>query len=187
MTPEQICSAALIDLGGQPITTFTQSTIAITAGTLYPLERAKVMRAKPWTFLRLVAKSNKTGTETEGFTLPNRFFFPANFIRLWEVTDMSNCRIEYELGSAGILYARPESIMLTYSHDLAEEFWPDWFNELMVAAMKGRLAYAQTNSRTMTAQCKEEYEYALRTYAGIEATEHEAEEFGRSSDWLGVR
>lgn len=182
-----ICSNALVELGGSPISSFTDGSIGITAGSLYPLERARVMRAKPWTFLQTTLRNNAFGTTDDGLPFQKEFLLIPNIVRLWEVTDLQGSRIAYALGESRFLYADQESIMCTMSYDKPEADWPIWFEDLMQAAMKARLAYAQTNSRTMADQCKADYKTLVQQYAAIEATEHESHKLGQDSRYLGVR
>lgn len=187
----EICSDAIVELGGKPIVNFTATQLAIDAGRLYALERARILRLHPWRFLRRTALLETPKGSAPDFDWSYQFDLPADCIRVWRVGKRDQL-LPYEMkGEAGVpggvLMTTNAKAPLVYSANVDEANWPAWFADLMQVCMQARLAYRVTNSRTLGESKKGEAAQVLSTVKGVHGSEEPMAEFGGSSDILSGR
>lgn len=187
-----IISDALIELGAKPITTLTESQVAIDAGRLYDITRDQVQRDHPWRFLRARAELDTPIVTAPAFDWLYHFNLPADCIRVWQVGTKDR-PIDYELEfnatlAVGNILTNVTPVPIVYSKAFTDEtYFPLWFVYLMQSAMKARLAYRVTNSQSVAAAAKEEFVDLLRRERAIQGTEVLPEEVGGASEWLAAR
>ena len=187
----EICSDAIVELGGKPITDFAATQLAIDAGRLYTLEKSRLMRIHPWSFLRRQTILSVYATAPL-FDWSYAFKLPTSCIRVWRVgwiDRLVDCEIHSVNGSAElqVMCNIADDLPVVYSADIAEANWPSWFADLLGVHMQARLAYRVSNSRTLAADKKTEAEAMLRMYRGIHGSEEPMRDLGGQSDALAVR
>lgn len=185
-----ICNAALVELGADPIADFTATKIGRTAKTLYDMEKPRLMRLHPWNFLKL---RGVLGSPLAAplFDWLYQFELPGDLIRLIQV-GKRDYPIDYELvhraNGAGGLMTNVTPVPIVYlDGSMAEANWPSWYVDLMTKAMLARLAYAVTNSRTMAEDAKKAFEDELARCRAMQGSEVLSEDLGQPSEYLAVR
>lgn len=185
-TKLDIINLATVDMGGKSVADLTSTQYARDASLAYDQERARLLRAKPWVWLRTITELTSVAINTAA-PWPYSAAIPAPCVRLWRVLDTMDEPINYELGADRSLYSNYAKVRITYSLDTAEASWPTWFADLMTAAMRVRLAMPLTESRSLANDMKAEFVDLLSQYAAIEAAEQISPEVGAPSSFLSVR
>lgn len=192
-TEVDVCSAAVVELGGQPLADLTSTEMGRTAGTLFPLERDRLMRRHPWSFLR-ARKVLSNPSENVGFDLTNVFALPVDFQRLEAVgygLNQDQYQLVYDpnLDRPGIATGPDVTTLpvVYFRSTPSPANWPGWFVDLMQCAMKARLAYAVTNSRTVAADAKQEFEALYRVMTGAHGAETASRELQFDDDLMAAR
>lgn len=132
----ELCSAALVKLGAESITSFNDGTTeSDVAKTLYDIARDGLIGAHPWSFAtahaELVKLPNKPLTDFE-----NAFALPADFIKALSAGDECRGRgAEYQVIGREV-HANYEEITFAYIKRADEVDFPTYF----VSALVNRLA-----------------------------------------------
>lgn len=176
-TKIEIISDALVELGARPITSLTESQVAVDAGRLYDLERTRLLRSHPWRFLRKQATLSSAITPALSFDWAYHFQLPGDCLRVWQVGTKAY-PIDYELiyigptVTQGGIATNVTPVPIVYSiNQTTETDLPQWFIDLFQSAMVARLAYRVTNSRTLAESAKAEYRDLLKTAKAEQGSE----------------
>ncbi len=146
LTDIALCSRALIRLGAQPITSFTDgSTESEICGALYPQSRDALLSAYGWNFatgqIELNAlDENPIGEFSKVFALPN------DFLRALTAGSGSvNSGIDYRI-MRGKLYTNATEIILTYIFRVDESEFPPYFDSILISRMAAELCIPLTEN-----------------------------------------
>ena len=126
-SPVSICSNALIMLGDKPIASFTEgSRAAQVAANLYPDAKRDFLRGHPWNAaIKRTTLAPLSDTPEHGYA--HQFQLPADFLRMLEVVDGQEFKIEGRRVMANTLVLR-----VKYVAEVPEDTW----DAGMVSAIK---------------------------------------------------
>jgi hypothetical protein len=132
----ELCSSALVKLGANPISSFTEGTAEARVAThLYEIVRDALLAVHPWSFA--TTKAELTALPTPPVTdFDHAFALPSDFIKALSAGDESWGRgLVYQI-VAGELHTHANEVVLVYIRRPDEAIFPSYF----VAALVNRLA-----------------------------------------------
>lgn len=177
-TDVQICSNALMLLGGDPIASLQESSKAarLCANT-YPIARADVLRRHTWNcaIRRVVLAPLSQKPE---FDWGYQFTKPGDWLRLIQIGERGVLP-DYEFAGNRIL-CNLASLQLVYLADVTESMWDALLTSVMVKRMAADLAYPVTKSASLADTKRGEYELALKMAKNVDAQENPPEDWGDS-------
>lgn len=170
-----ICSAALLQFGKAPISSFEETgDTARLCANLYPIERDALLRENDWNFAKKRVLLAPTVTKPV-FGFPAQFALPSDFLRLVSVGDWSvgmPYANEFKVEGRSILASGTTlPLVYIYRNDV-ETTWDSRAVELMTARMLWKLAYPVTQSTTLRDTLREEYTAMARAARAIDAQEN---------------
>jgi hypothetical protein len=178
-TKISICSAALLQLGKSPISSFAApGDTARLCANLYPLERDSILRENDWNCaIKRDILAPLSTTPSFGFTA--QFALPSDFLRMIQVGDyyvgMPECQRFKVEGRKILASGTVLPIVYVYRND-QEETWDAKLIELMTARMLWKLAYPVTQSTSLRDELKAEYFAMAKAARAIDAQENPSEE-----------
>lgn len=143
----EICNGALGLIGDDPITSLTEgSKRANLCNSFYPLSLDAVLRLHPWNFaVKRVSLAPKTQAPAYGYSAA--FAMPSDLVRLLEVTDITDYKVE-----GRDIVADESQLDIRYIARIADvTLYDALFVETLQAYMAWKMAYPLTKSNT-TAQ-----------------------------------
>jgi hypothetical protein len=148
LTAVELCSAALIKLGAEPIASFTEERIeASVAARLYPIVLEGLLATHPWSFSITQQTLTASGSEpiadyAYGFALP------AGCLRVLSAGYLGNGRgLDYRVQGSRLL-ANCTALVLTYQHRPAEADFPAFFVNALIARLAAELCLPITENTT---------------------------------------
>lgn len=176
-TSISICSAALLQLGKSPISSFNEmGDTARLCSNLYPVERDSILRENDWNCAtkRDVLAPMAT-VPPFGYTA--QFQLPSDFLRLISIRDTRvgapDCQ-GHKVEGRRILTSGA-ALPIVYVYRAEEAVWDSKLVELMTARMLWKLAYPVTQSTSLRDELKNEYAALARTARAIDAQENPSE------------
>lgn len=173
-----ICSNALLMLGAQPINDFNESNDrARLAANLYAGARDSLLREHPWNCAvkRILLAPD---VETPVFGYPYSFTLPADYIRALTVNE--GYRKDYLIEGRQIL-THANSVKLKYVFQNTDvNTYDSSLINLLEMLMAAKMAYAITQSTSMSQFRLEEYQMALRVAKAQNGLEYPPETLGES-------
>lgn len=171
-----ICTNALLQLGSQPISSFTEGTDnALLCSNLWPQTRDGVLRSHPWNCsVRRVSLAPSANVPIYGFAFA--FDFPPDMLRLLEASTDGNYKVE-----SGQILADENPLLIKFI--FRNEDVPSYdalLTEALTAAMKAALAYPITKSTTKEAETLALYLERLRLARTVDAQEDTPDAIGTS-------
>jgi len=174
-----ICSAALLQLGKAPISSFDSAgDTARLCANLYPMERDSILRENDWNcavkrdILAPLATAPAFGFSTQ-------FALPSDYLRMVQVGDyyvgMPECQSFKVEGRKILASGTVLPIVYVFRND-QEETWDSKLVELMTARMLWKLAYPVTQSTSLRDELKSEYYAMAKAARAIDAQENPSEE-----------
>lgn len=154
-TKEQICSAALILLGAEPIASLAETTVqARQCANIYPIARADILRRHAW---NCCIRSVMLPPLAQAPVFPSwgrQFALPGDLLRVLTVGIDGD--IPYLL-EGNRIFANVVSLPLRYVADVQESEWDSNLVALMVKRMEMDLAYPVTKSASLRSDLKEDF------------------------------
>lgn len=181
-TDVEICSNALLLLGAEPISSFTEeSEDAGRCANIYPLAKAEVLRAHNWNCCTR-RKILSPETTTPDFDWRYQFARPSGWIRTLQV-GYADQPLDYVTEGTKIL-ANTNVLPIVYVADVSEGEWDALLVSVMVKRMELALAYPVTKSTSLRDSLKMEF-YAkgvgvLAKAMTVDGQENPAESWGDS-------
>jgi hypothetical protein len=185
-TAVSICSNAMLRLGAEPISSFTEadqsgSNIerARIAANLWPTVRQAALRAHPW---NCATKRVLLSPETVGpaFGFANRFLLPADWLRTLQVGEDPDSLLDFELEGREIL-SDEGSIPLVYVYDNDN---PGTYDASLVdaleVAMAAAMAYPITKSSAARDTFADEFLAKIKTARTLDGMDNPPQTFGDS-------
>lgn len=181
-----VCNMALVELGADTITSFTDGTVNATrCGTLYAPTRDATLEAHDWSFARKRAALTKLA-ETPEFEFDNVFMLPNDCIRPlhtdietdgwpWRVppsvqTVWVDDRVKQWQVEGRKLYTNASTVDLLYTARItAPDDWTKLFLEAMTLHLCARLAWPVTRSRGVRLDYEKMYLAKLESAASVDA------------------
>jgi len=177
----QICSNALLLLGGAAISSFTeQGTGPLLSSNLWPLVRDATLRSHPWNVaMKRVALA--PDSNTPAFDWAYQFLLPGDCLRVWKVGrdgDVPEYRLESS-DAGNVIMMDEATCYLRYVRQLTDVTkYDSLLTMALVAAMAANLAYPITKSQTQQDAMVKLYQFHLRQARTIDGTEDTPEEVG---------
>jgi len=146
LTDIALCSRALIRLGAQPITSFTDgSAESEICGALYDQSRDALLSAYGWNFATKQMTLTQL-TEDGSGDLKNVFALPNDFLRaLTAGSNGVNSGIDYRI-QQNKLYTNASEIILTYIYRADEFEFPPFFDSVLISRMAAELCIPLTEN-----------------------------------------
>lgn len=184
-----ICSAALLLLGDEPITSLTEDTRrAEICNGVYSLAKDSILRLHPWNCLTVrVALSPLSAAPVSGWAY--QFSKPSNLLRVLKVADSEDNQLDYRFEANRIL-ANTDTIYLHYVERKTESNWDSNLVDVMIKRMELDLAYPITKSTSLRDALRQEF-YAqgvgvLAQAKSVDGQENPPEDYG-DSPFITVR
>lgn len=165
-SPVSICSNALIMLGDKPIASLTEgSRAAQVAANLYPDAKREFLRGHPWNAaIKRATLSPLSDTPEHGYA--HQFQLPADFLRMLEVVDGQEFKIEGRRVMADTLVLR-----IKYVAEVPEDTWDAGMVSAMTMHMAALMALPITESATKAESIAQMAERAVRRAKAIDGME----------------
>lgn len=160
----EICSNALVLLGEDPISSFTENVAAETCSDLYPSERNRILVGYPWrtTMKKIQLTQNATAPVNEwrySYNLPaDRIGIGVRAVYVGSSVDEKPDKAFEIFGDK--LYFDADTCYVDYQHDPGETAYPPHLVALLEFAMAARLAEPITDS---TEKAKHWFQMAFGT------------------------
>jgi len=176
-TSVSICSNALLMLGAQSINDLTEDNDrARIASNLYPQVRDELLRKHPWNccIKRVILAPD---AEAPPYDYTYQFTLPSDWMRVMSVGDYG-CEDDHRIEGRKIL-ANTNVLKLRYVFaNTNEGTWDSALVTVMTMAMCARMAYAITQSASLSQLKNQEYEIALRQARAIDGQDDPPETLG---------
>jgi hypothetical protein len=180
-----ICSNALVLLGGKPIASFNEdSDSAVIAANIYPAAKADVLRCHPWNCLEVDVVLSPLSA-APAFRWSHQFDLPGDLLRVIEIGGGIQPN-DYRLQGRRIL-ANTKVLYLSYIGDKNESQWDANLTDVMIKRMAKDMAYPLTKSASLAELKDAEYRVALRQAKAIDAQENPPEDWEYESRLIAVR
>ena len=150
-TAVQICAAALVRLGAQPIQAFDEGTdIATTCDTIYYMKKDYILSSYPWSFTKKFAQLSQLAAAPTAqwdyqYTLPADRVSPG-FSAVYASEDVSAIPIQDYTIIGNRLMSDSDEIWVEYQYSAEESTWPPYFVELMVVVMMDEICTNVTDN-----------------------------------------
>jgi hypothetical protein len=174
-TKVSICSAALLQLGKSPISSFEETgDLARLCANLYPQERDSILREHNWNCsIKMVVLAPLATAPVSRFTA--QFALPGDFLRLISVNDIyvgQAPQTEFFKVMGRNILASGTTLPIEYVYrNEVESTWDSKLIELMTARMLWKMAYPVTQSTSMRDELKAEYMAMAKMARAIDAQE----------------
>lgn len=177
-TDISICSAALLELGKDGISSFDEpNDRAKLCKNIYAIEKDSLLREHPWNCSSdRAVLAPMAAVPAFGFSA--QFALPSNFLRLKSVGDHDigspNC-MKFKVERKKIL-ASGTMLPIEYVFRSDESDWDSKVVELMIARMVWKMAYPLTQSTSLRDSLADEYKKMAQVARSIDAQENPSEE-----------
>lgn len=141
-----LCSRALIRIGATPITSFEDGTAeSLIAGQLYAPVRDALLSAYPWSFATgQIALTPLVTPPLADYS--HAFQLPTDFLRAISAGTGARGRgLNYRI-ARGALHTNSESAVLTYIFRPAEEEFPPFFDQALIAKLSAEFTVPITEN-----------------------------------------
>lgn len=156
LTDIDICSNALVRLGDDPISSFTESDAARSCAAIYPFVKLDVLTCYPWraTMIKSDLLSRlSTGPTTEfkyAYQLPPDMVGMPRKVFDSKTVPAGNQPPFTQFGIYGDqIYSSAEQILIDYQIEIIEQKMPFYMVELLVLATAAEVALADTDRQTL--------------------------------------
>lgn len=150
-TQISICSRALVQLGAQPISAFTEGDTGRICASVYPGLRNGILSRFPWRFL-MAKKSLSRDSVAPAGEWKYSYIIPGDAMGLGHaVFSNSSDKIstkEFEVFGRRI-YTDHEELILDYKSRVTEAEWPDYFSDAVVSCVCAAIALAVTDQQNV--------------------------------------
>lgn len=146
LTAIGLCSRALIKIGATAITAFDEGTAeAEVAASLYGPARDALLSANAWSFATRQATLPRLSEEPVA-DYANAFHLPADFLRALGAGGSGRGRgLEYRI-TGRALQAASDTVVLTYVGRPAEEDFPAFFDQALIARLAAEFCIPLTEN-----------------------------------------
>lgn len=183
LTATDLCSRALIALGGRPIAGFDEATVeAEVARHLYPSIRDGLLSAHPWRFATLQAALPRL-PQAPSADYAFAFQLPPDFLRALSAGRPERGRgLTYRI-SGRRLEADVEALTLTYIVRPDESGFPPFFDLALIARLSADFCLPLTES---TSRAQLLHQLAEAEFRRAKAIDSQQDEPGRIEDFTLV-
>lgn len=150
LTAIGLCARALLKIGAAGIASFADGTAeAEVAAALYAPTRDALLSAHGWSFATLHAGLARLADPPQGTAAAgpeHAFALPDGFLRALSAGRGGRMRgLEYRL-QGGTLRAAADAVILTYLHRPAEESFPPFFDQALIARLAAEFCLPLTEN-----------------------------------------
>lgn len=174
-TAVQVCSNAIVELGGQPINSFDNlSDRALAAANLYPQIRDAVLRSHPWNCAgkRVVLSPDSAAP---AFEWDYAYTLPGDCVRVRSITP-DRTREHYEIeGNQLLCNLSAVYLRYTYRNDNPAK-WDATLVRAITLAMAAVLAMPVTEDKEKKIEKERELQAILRTARAVDGQEEPPDE-----------
>ena len=142
-TDIDVCNSGLAAFGGGEITAFDESSdLAAICANRYPRIRNYLLSIHPWRFTSGKRQLNLSGEVTPENEWTNAHVLPtSNLSGPWAVFGNGSSKPVHDYEVYGnYIYSDYDTIIIDYSKQADEAFWPDWFVEFASVVVGAKLA-----------------------------------------------
>jgi len=172
-----ICSAALIELGDKPISSFDDNNDRTRAvSNLYGLKRDAVLRAHPWNCAvkRIVLSPD---TNAPAFDWQYQFDLPSDYLRVLSV-GLNGQEDEYVLEGRKLLMNTNVCYLRYIYRNSDEATWDALLIDAMKEVMKASIAYSITKSTSKEQLVQQIVQNVLKSARAVDGQENPPETLG---------
>jgi hypothetical protein len=172
-----ICSAAVLSLGGNPISSFDESTDrARLCASLWPLVRDEILRGHPW---NCAIKRDVLAalTTAPAYDYAYQYELPSDWLRTLSVGEYG---VEPDFKTEGrriLSDETPLKIRYIFRNEDSRTY-DALLVDAMIAAMAARIAYAITQSASLAQVKMQELQAILKRARAVDGMEDPPEVFG---------
>ena len=143
-TDISICSNALLLVGDDPISSFTEAGAGATvSANLYPTIYESLLSSHPWSFAfkeQELSKLSQAPDKETGFS--TAYQLPTDMLRLWRTMPHTNYTI-----SGSLLYCNESNMIVSYTHKPSETVLPAHFVDALQYRLASDFAISVTEDR----------------------------------------
>jgi hypothetical protein len=164
-----IASNALILIGDNPISSFTEPGAGATAAAnLYPDTYKQLLSEHPWTFALKEQKLNRLSQAPDALTnWKYAYQNPTDLIRYWAVMPHSNYAM---VGS--LTYSNQNELLARYVYKVAESQLPPHFQKALEYKLASDFALLVTEDTTKSQLFEQKYRTAIGQARSIDSQSH---------------
>ncbi len=184
MSEVAICNSALIKIGAGRINSLDDSAKgAVLCKEQYSKIRDELLESHPWNFaIKRVSLAQLVTGPTYGYTY--QYQLPTDCLRVLVLSEEAT---EFKVEGRYLL-TDDESITISYIAQITDtSIFPPMFKDLIARRLASEIAYAMTNSATMTQNMWALYESALPRVRSRDAMEGTPDSLFNRTDWLNSR
>jgi hypothetical protein len=174
-----ICSNALLMLGAQPISSFTENNDrARLASNLFESVRNDVLRSHPWNCC-IKRAALASDTEAPAFDWDFQFTLPSDYLRTLAVGEAGS-EIEFKIESGKLLCDDNPAYLRYVARNENAATWDDMLVQAMTLAMAAKMAYSITQSSAMRDSMAAEYERHMKRARAVDGQDDTPDTLGDS-------
>lgn len=165
----ELASNALILIGDNPISSFTEPGAGATAAAnLYEDTYRVLLSLHPWTFAFKEQKLNKLSQSPDSLTnFSSAFQMPTDHIRTWAMMPQSNYAV---VGDK--IYSNENELLLRYVYKVAETMLPPHFTKTLEYLLASDFAQLVTENTSKSEYFKKLYKDQLGSAMSIDSSGH---------------
>jgi hypothetical protein len=164
----EITSNALMLVGDEPISSWSESDGGTVSEAFYETTKNTLLATYPWSF---AIKDSNLALQSEepdplwDFKYSHKL--PQDMLRLWRIApDLTN----YDI-SGLLLYSNTQDLMAIYTYSCDESLFPATFRVALEYRLASKFAMSITENATVMREMQAEYVTALRLAKHIDATQ----------------
>ncbi len=186
-TSVSICSNALLMLGAEPISSFTEGTDrARLCANLYPSNRDAVLRAHTWNCsVKRVTLAPLATAPTYGFAF--QYLLPSDWVRTIKLGQYADYAADFRQEGRYLLSDSNVSQLRYVSRNIIEGTWDALLVDVMTQRMAWKLAYPVTKSTALRESLRGEYLLMLQQAKSIDSMEEPSDMIAEESPLISVR
>lgn len=159
MTKLDICNAALIHCGAEPINSLTdESKRARLVSIRYDQIKEVLLAKYSWNFAKVRAVLEED-SEKPAFEYSARYALPSDYVRVFKLEDDT---IKFKEEGKYLLTDASGELKLTYVKNAVETEFNAMFSEVLSLAIADSISYSLVQSNTLKQRISEDYKELLR-------------------------
>jgi len=165
LTKYDICSAALVMIGTEPIASFVDGTTEAKAcGLFYQPTLDNILSLYPWRFASKTAEINRDA-EAPGTRWQASYTLPADFKAVQAVmTDVNGTPIPFDRFENKVMCdaGAAQEVWCVYTYDAPIAWWPGYFQTIVETGLAMRLAFAIAGKLDLRSELEKAFETLMR-------------------------
>lgn len=166
-----LCSTALIELGAEGISSFTDVTVeSEIANSLYETVKQSLLARFPWNFATLDKELTRV-SHTQINEYAYKYILPEGTLRVVSVYPKLTRKSVYFRVQGGFIYTNETDVYASCVVNTPESTFPPYFNEVLRAFLKAAFSGPLWSNPDRTIKLTQSAELALRLVRSIDAQE----------------